>query len=58
MPQTTVIPAWKANYPLFTKAQKPSGITPATTLGASAVPNQVPQGTPTIQIAQLESVPE
>src|ERR1700758_3879843 len=51
MPQSTVLSAWKANYPLFQPVQKPPGLTIATTLGANAVPNKAMWATPTIQSA-------
>lgn len=50
MPQTTVIPAWKATYPIEAPAQKPGGVAVSTALGANAVPNKPTpwQGTETV----------
>jgi hypothetical protein len=46
MPQTNVLPDWKATYPADAKVQKPGGVTISTTLIATAVPNK-PQWTGT-----------
>lgn len=59
MPQTTVIPAWKAEVPILTPAQKPGGVTISTTLIANAVPNKPQPWTSTmITDAGLEAAEE
>jgi hypothetical protein len=42
MPQTSVIPTWRAGFAVLQKAQKPSNIVISVTLPATAVPNAVP----------------
>lgn len=55
MPQTTVIPAWKAEVPILTPAQKPGGVTISTTLIANAVPNKPqPWTATTVAVAEAK----
>ena len=55
MPQTTVLPAWKAGFPIENPAQKPGGVVVSTTLIANAVPNKPQPGSPTIQSFDAET---
>jgi hypothetical protein len=57
MPQTTYLPAYKADYPILAKAQKPGGVVVSTTLIANAVPNKPTPFTSTIQATQLLNPP-
>ncbi len=54
MPQTTVLPQYKADYPILAKVQKPGGVTVSTTLIATAVPNKPTYVAGTIQLAEFE----
>jgi hypothetical protein len=63
MPQTNVIPDWKATYVHDAPVQKPGGVTVSTALIATAVPNKPTYVAGTIQMASVEgevqeSVPE
>jgi len=40
MPQTTVLPDWRATYPIEAPAMKPGGVTVATNAAAPRVPNK------------------
>jgi hypothetical protein len=53
MPQTNVLPDWKATYVRDAPAQKPGGVTVSTALGATAVPNKPTYAAGTIQMTQL-----
>lgn len=55
MPQTTVLPQYKADYPILAKVQKPGGVTVSTTLIATAVPNKPTYTAGTIQMASLSA---
>lgn len=52
MPQTTVLPEWRASYPILCKAQKPGGITVLTNAAAPRVPNKPTYAAGTIQLAE------
>jgi hypothetical protein len=54
MPQTTVLPQYRADYPILAKVQKPGGVTTSTVLIASAVPNKPTYASGTIQMVQAE----
>jgi hypothetical protein len=49
MPQNNVLPDWRATYPNDAPAQKPGGVTVATTATAPRVPNKPTYSAGTIQ---------
>ena len=53
MPQTTYLPAYKADYPITAKVQKPGGVTVSVALIATAVPNK-----PTYVAGTIQSLEE
>ncbi len=59
MPQNTVLPQWRADYPILAPAQKPGGVTVLTTATAPRVPNKPSYAAGTIQaMSELQSVVE
>lgn len=54
MPQTTVLPVYRADYPILAKAQKPGGVTVLSVVTANDVPNKHVPGVPTIQMVEAE----
>lgn len=55
MPQTNVLPDWKATYVHDAPCQKPGGITVSTALIANAVPNKPTYTAGTIQMTEAEA---
>jgi len=55
MPQNTVLPDWRATYPIEAPAMKPPGVTVLTTATAPRVPNKPTYTSGTIQLAAVES---
>jgi hypothetical protein len=55
MPQNNVLPDWRATYPNDAPAQKPGGVTVATTATAPRVPNKPSYSAGTIQMVDFES---
>jgi len=55
MPQNTVLPDWRATYPIEAPAMKPPGVTVLTTATAPRVPNKPTYTSGTIQLAEVES---
>jgi hypothetical protein len=58
MPQNNVLPDWRVTYPNDAPAQKPGGVTVATTATAPRVPNKHTYSAGTIQIASMEALEE
>lgn len=54
MPQTNVLPDWRATYPLDAPVQKPGGVTVLTTATAPRVPNKPTYVAGTIQMVTME----
>ncbi len=55
MPQNSVLPQWRADYPILAPVQKPGGVTVATTATAPRVPNKPTFTAGTIQMASVET---
>jgi hypothetical protein len=55
MPQNNVLPDWRATYPNDAPAQKPGGVTVATTATAPRVPNKFTYAAGTIQMVGAEA---
>jgi hypothetical protein len=55
MPQNNVLPDWRATYPNDAPAQKPGGVTVATTATAPRVPNKPSYSAGTIQSYDIEA---
>ena len=53
MPQTTVLPLFRVDYPILAKAQKPGGVTVLSTVTANDVPNKPTYAAGTIQMASV-----
>jgi hypothetical protein len=54
MPQNTVLPDWRATYPILAPAQKPGGVTVLTVATAPRVPNKPTYVAGTIQMVSVE----